>query len=731
MNEVHLKITGMSCAACIKTIELALKRNSNVVEARVNIATSKALIYLKSNVDEQLIQSLISSVKNAGYLAEKISQKTVSSNHDLVSFYKLILLQTLSLFFLVPMILEFFRIKAMLPIWLQFILATICQFTYGIRFYKKAFQSLKNKNASMDVLISLGTTASYLLSIYLFFILKDHHQTYFESGVIVISFVYLGKYLEELAKRKARKTIFSIEDLLPQKVRKVLKSTDTESIEISLDDIKSNDLLLVLPGERIPADGIVIRGSSHLNEAQITGESLPVSIETNSKVHGGSQNLEGAFVFRVTKVGADTKIAQLFHLLDNIQGSKLVIEKTIDKVSQIFVPAILILAILTFISWFFISHSPEKAFLHSIAVIVIACPCALGLAVPITLLVGSNLLAKNGILLQNISILEKTTNLNEVVFDKTGTLTEGAPFLVHFFGISTTDLDSLKIAASLEAHSEHPLARPLLQTAKDFKISLFENKNFKAIPGIGVTAEINNNNYAFGNKKCLKLFNLNLESLSVQQSQIHQELLNQGATISYLCSISEKNILGIFAFSDPIKESASKMIDHLKKMKLTLFLLSGDQLKSVQNVAQKLKIDSFEAEASPEEKLAFIEKRKKAGSIVLMVGDGINDSAALSKADLSISVSQSSELAQNSADILLLRENLLLIPESIHLLKSIHKKIKQNLFWAFSYNAFFIPLAAFGFLSPSLAGIAMAFSSVSVVLNALTLYQKKVIYAHS
>lgn len=712
-SEMNFAIQGLRCASCVGRVEKALKETPHVLEASVNLATEKAHVTFDSGTlsADQVVQI----ISKAGYGATEIKDNqaavTSSDTHS-----RNILLSSFAL--TLPMIFSMLVGHELRP-WTQLMLATPVQFVFGAVFYKGAYKAILARTGNMDLLVALGTSSAFFLSVYLMFFKGHHgHGLYFESSATIISFVLLGKFLEGKAKRQTTEALRALENLKPTMAR--LVQADGSEKEVSVGALRLNDLLVVRPGERIPADGLIVEGSTHVNEALITGEGLPVAKDINDKVVGGAINGEGVLKIKVTAVGSETTLARIIRMVEEAQIKKAPIQRLVDKVSSIFVPAVLIIALITFIVATLITANWEQALLQAVAVLVIACPCALGLATPTAIMVGTGLAAKNGILIKDAEALEVAQAVNLVAFDKTGTLTEGKPSLSKILPLSTSEENLLSLMSSLQAGSEHPLAQAVLTEAKKRNINFIKAKSLKAIAGKGVEGLIENETYTLGSNKILP----NVPHLSSEAQNFIQTAQAEGETISFLVQNSSSQILGIVSFHDQLKRESKGAIDHLKSLKIKTTLLTGDNQGSAHKIASVLGLDEVHAELMPQDKNLLIEQFKT-NHVVAMVGDGINDAPALASAHVGIAMSTGTDVAMHSAGITLMRGNPALIADAISISQKTYQKIKQNLFWAFIFNVVGIPLAAFGKLSPMLAGAAMAMSSVTVVSNTLLLNRWK------
>ncbi len=715
-QNIQLSIEGMTCASCVSHVEKALKKTAGVHDATVNLATEKASVAVSTGTD---VQTLINAVEAIGYEARipiehhAHTQLEEPKNNPK---WKVGTSIFLSLPLVLPMFLMPFGIHFMIPPLLQFALATLVQFYFGERFHKTSWKALKAKTANMDLLVALGTTAAYLLSVYqLFFQSGDEAHLYFESAAVVISLVLLGKFLEARAKLQATAAIRSLQDLRPETARVLRMGRESE---IPTSELFRGDIVIVRPGERIPVDGIVLQGESEVNESLITGESLPVFKGVKDRVTGGSINGPGVLQIKTTAIGTESVLARIIRMVEDAQAGKPPIQRLADQISAVFVPVVLVLALLTVIISVFVTGSWEISLIHGVSVLVIACPCALGLATPTAIMVGTGEAAKSGILIKDAEALELAHSISIVVFDKTGTLTEGKPELAELITISKTESELLTIAYSLQSQSEHPLAKAVINAATEKNITASAVTDLQALPGRGLMGTVNGIKTVLGNQGLMNERKVDTSLLNKEAKALEYE----GHTVSWLAAGNEQlEILGLLAFSDRIKPNAKQVIQSLKEKGIRSVMLTGDNEGSAARVALFLGIDEYRSHILPELKAHEVEKLKKRGTVVAMVGDGINDAPAIATADIGMAMATGTDVAMHVAGITLMRGDLELVTDAIEISRRTFSKIKQNLFWAFAYNIVGIPLAAFGYLSPLIAGAAMAFSSVSVVSNSLLL----------
>ncbi|WII71780.1 heavy metal translocating P-type ATPase [Bdellovibrio sp. 22V] len=728
-QEAELSIEGMTCASCVGRIEKSLKAVPGLKTASVNLATEKAKVtYVPGLVS---MNDLIGAVSRAGYEAKPVgSEKGSADNLDkekekLLKKERnhLIIAAILSSPLVLPMLLMPFGIHWMPPGWVQLLLATPVQFWLGARFYKAAWKAVKAKSGNMDLLVSLGTSAAYFLSVYYVARFGEHvgHEgtghLYFESAAVVITLILLGKYLESKAKQQTSAAIKALQALRPETAR---VKRDRKELEISIEEVRLGDLVVVRPGERVPVDGIVIEGSSQIDESLITGESLPVAKSNGDKVTGGSVNADGLLIVQTAALGSETTLARIIRLVESAQAGKAPIQRLVDKVSSIFVPVVLVIAAITILAWGFITGDWESAIIAGVAVLVIACPCALGLATPTSIMVGTGQGAKAGILIKDAEALEVAHSVTTVAFDKTGTLTEGRPQVSSVLSQKPQN-EIITLAASVQAGSEHPLAKAVMEEARKRGLEFDDAREFQAIPGRGLEARVADKLVFIGTKRLMDERRVSTHKLEAESARLAAE----GNTVSFIAQEGETEALGLIAFRDKVKATSKATIEELKRLGVKTVMITGDNRGAAEKAARELGIDEVRAEVLPQDKSRIIEELKAKGEIVAMVGDGINDAPALAAAHVGIAMSTGTDVAMHTAGITLMRGNPLLIPDAIDISRKTYRKIKQNLFWAFIYNVIGIPLAALGLLSPVIAGAAMALSSVSVVSNALLLKRWK------
>lgn len=721
-EETSFRVKGMTCGSCISHVEEFLLAVPGILKATVNLATEQARVTAVKGV--VTISQLKTAVTEAGYEAafeaELPTHKTNEKENELKKeFFLLIVSSVLTLPLVLPMLGDPFGYHWMLPFWAQLALATPVQFWLGARFYKAAFKAIRARTGNMDLLVALGTSAAYGLSLFELLRARNHLEhtlphLYFESAATIITLILLGKYMEAKAKLQTSEAIKALQALRPEHAT-VIRNEITQIVPI--ENLQMNDVVLIKPGEKIPVDGEIIDGTTQVDESMMTGESLPVFKKIGDKVIGGSINTDGLVKVKTSALGAETTLAKIIRLVETAQSAKAPIQRLVDRVSSVFVPIVIALSLLTILSWGFATGNWEEAIINGIAVLVIACPCALGLATPTSIMVGTGLGAKSGILIKDAEALEVAHSVNVVAFDKTGTLTVGKPSVTDIRTLSISSQGLLSIAASLQQGSEHPLASAVLKKATEDKVVLSELITMKAIPGFGVEGRLSSGHFLLGNRKLMKDRNISFQPFFDFAEQAELE----GKTVSYIADTEKHLALGAIAFSDTIKETALETIHRIHQLGIKTVMVTGDNKGAALVVARQLGIDEVRAEVLPHEKAQVIEDLKKNGSIVAMAGDGINDAPALSAAHVGIAMATGSDVAMHSSGITLMRGNPLLIPDALEISRKTYRKIQQNLFWAFIYNVIGIPLAAFGLLSPMIAGGAMAFSSVSVVTNALLL----------
>ncbi|MQQ99937.1 heavy metal translocating P-type ATPase [Glaciimonas soli] len=735
-NQLQLPIAGMTCASCVSHVEKALSKVAGVQQVSVNLATEKATIHTVGNV---AIESLLAAVAAAGYQATAPTDATVptptTKTAGWPAWWPVALSALLTLPLVAPMLLMPFSDGVndlsnhwTLSGWWQLALATPVQFWLGARFYRAGWRALKAKTGNMDLLVALGTSAAYGLSLYQLFAMSEHSHFYFEASAAVITLVLLGKWLETRAKRQTTDALRALNALRPERATVRRNGND---VEVSIDTLQNHDVVVVHAGERIAVDGVVMEGMSHVDASLLTGESLPVAKQAGDRVSAGTINGEGVLLVNTSAVGAETTLSRIIRMVEDAQAAKAPIQRLVDQVSAIFVPVVLVIALLTLLGWGFATNDWEMAILNAVAVLVIACPCALGLATPTAIMVGTGVAARYGILIKDAEALEIAHRINVVAFDKTGTLTLGQPSLISYLsGNSQTADQLLTLAAAVQRSSEHPLARAVMTAAANNNLVAPLASDVQTVAGRGVQAIVANQKYYLGSTRWMRELGVNLGALAASAAKLEAD----GCTISWLAgevldkSTAESaapNIAGLLAFGDTIKPSAPAAIARLQQLNIRVALLSGDNWGSVTAVGKQLGIADLHAEILPAYKALAISGLKQNGAMVAMVGDGINDAPALAAADVGIAMATGTDVAMQAAGITLMRGDPSLVADALDISRRTYSKIRQNLFWAFIYNLIGIPLAALGYLNPVLAGAAMAFSSVSVVSNALLLRRWK------
>ena len=725
-QSLRLKIGEMTCASCAGRVEKALRQVPGVLSAQVNLALETAEVRVAGNA--AALPQLVAAVEKAGYRAEAAHEAQAGANAASApgaSSRPIVLAALLSAPLALPMLGALFGRMWMLDGWLQWVLATPVQFWLGARFYRAGWKALRAGTGNMDLLVALGTSAAYGLSVYQLLAHGEHGMAhlYFEASAVVITLVLLGKWLEARAKRQTTDAIRALNALRPETAR--LRKDGVER-DVPMAAVRVGDQVVVRPGERIAVDGEILEGASEVDESLITGESLPVNKHAGDRVTGGAVNGQGLILVRTTAIGAESTLARIVRMVESAQAGKAPIQRLVDQVSSVFVPVVIGLALLTLLGWGLAAGDWEAALLNAVAVLVIACPCALGLATPTAIMAGTGVAARHGILIKDAEALEVAHRVRIVAFDKTGTLTEGRPELVALQPHVVTRAEALAWAAAIQAGSEHPLAKAVTQLAAKEQLGVPAASQARAVAGRGMSALVQGRALRLGSARFMQELGVDLAPLAPRA----EALQAQGRTVSWLADVTgAPQLLALLAFGDSLKASSAPAIASLQALGIQTALVTGDNRGSADAVASQLGIDLVHAQVLPENKAAIIGQLKAqckdSGARVAMVGDGINDAPALAAADVGIAMSTGTDVAMQAAGITLMRGDPALVADAIDISRRTYAKIRQNLFWAFFYNVVGIPLAAFGLLSPVIAGAAMAFSSVSVVSNALLLRRWK------
>ena len=733
MEKKILKIKGMHCASCQTLIEKNLMKLAGMSKASVNYAAEKAYVeYDEKKVSIKDMQKKVEALGYKAYIADGKDREKAERETEIKTLktkFWISIVFSLPLLYIVmgdmiglPLPELFMEMKYLSIIEL---LLTVPVIVAGNQFFSSGFRAVMNKQPNMDSLIAIGTGAAFLYSLivsidlWLGYSIFATPTLYYEIAAFLIAFILLGKLLEAIAKGKTSEAIKKLIGLQP-KTAVVIRNK--KEIELPIDQVEVDDIVLVKPGQKIPVDGIVVSGNSSVDESMITGESIPVEKIKDSKVIGGTINKHGSFTFKATKIGSDTALAQIIKLVEEAQGSKAPIQRLADNISGYFVPAVVIIAVITFLIWYFVGNGFVFALTAFIAVLIIACPCSLGLATRTAIMVGTGLGAKSGILFKNAKSLETAQKVNRIIFDKTGTITEGKPIVTEIIPLNkSSENEILKYASAVEKSSEHPLAEAIVNKAKEEKIVIQAVKQFYAIPGKGVGATLSGKKILFGSRKLFE-GSKGFSSINTQMQTLELE----GKTVMILSA--NKKILGLIAVADTVKQHAKEAIMQLHQQGIKTYMVTGDNKRTAEAIAKQVGIDHVLAEVLPAQKAEEVKKLQAKGKKVAMVGDGINDAPALTQADIGIAIGSGTDVAIESGDIVLMKNDLRDVVHALDLSKYTMKKIKQNLFWAFAYNVVGIPLAAGVFypftgwlLNPAIAGAAMAFSSVSVVSNSLSM----------
>ena len=766
-QKVNLRVTGMHCTSCAKNIEKKLENQEGVISAKVSYSTGSASVdYNPKKIADQKISKIINSLgykaffsaeESGGFATDPVCGMRVSKTNSIKKYFDgrihyfcseecvrkfespeeelKSMKKRVSLALSGVLVIALLRVIAMLTLaagvsiiswapipslpwftwgyWL-FILTTPVQFIGGWTFYKGAYNAIKNKSMNMDFLIAMGTLTAYFFSVFVLFfpgvLPVKEKDVYFEVSAVIIAFVLLGKFMEDYIKKRASAAVRKLLDLKP-KIAHVIR--DKKEVEIPAEEIMVGEIVIVRPGEKIPVDGVIIDGESSIDQSMVTGESIPVSKKKGDEVIGATINKHGMIKFKATKVGSETTLMQIVKMVEEAQASSAPIQRLADKVSSYFVPAVISIALLSFAGWWFIGNDFTLGLLSFVAVLIISCPCALGIATPTALMVGVGKGAEAGVLIRGGEYLERAHKLNKIVFDKTGTLTKGEPEVTDI--ISKNPKELLQIAAIAEKGSEHPLADAILKKASSLNIKVSSAKKFEAVPGLGVRAIWNGKKIVAGNRKIMEKEKLDFKNLEEKITSLEHD----GKTVMIIAF--NKKILGLVAIADALKPYSAETIQELNKLGIQSIMLTGDNERTANAIASQVGIKKVIANVLPNEKLDVIKKLQSEGNIVAMVGDGINDAPALAQAEIGIAIGSGSDVAKETGGIILIKDDLRDVVTGIKLSKMSMKKIKQNLFWAFFYNSAAIPLAAFGFLNPIIAAAAMALSSLTVVVNSALL----------
>ena len=721
-SSLNLSIGGMTCASCVGRVERALKKVPGVQDATVNLATESA--HITYATAEPLEARLRRAVRDAGYEPRTEAQAEAAENTSpWAGFTPVAIGLVLSLPLVVPMLGDLLGQHWMLPAWAQFALATPVQFILGARFYKAGWHALKARTGNMDLLVAIGTSAGWGLSVWLWLTAApgEMPHLYFEASAVVVTLVLLGKWLEARAKRQTTAAIRALHALRPDVAH--LLGLDGE-VDVPVAEIMVGDHIVVRPGERFPVDGRLLEGQTQVDESMLTGEPLPVSKEAHAQLTGGSVNGDGRVVVEVGAVGAETVLARIIRLVEDAQAAKAPIQRLVDQVSAIFVPVVLLIALATLLGWLWVGAGGEVALIHAVAVLVIACPCALGLATPAAIMAGTGVAAQHGILIKDAQALELAHKVDTVAFDKTGTLTVGQPQLTSFVVANGADeAFLLQAAASLQSGSEHPLARAVVAAAQARTLAVHAPAALQAVPGRGTEGVVDGATYLIGSLRWMDELQVPLGPLQARATALQ----NEGATVSALAERTPSGLVprALMAFGDEPKPGAKEALAQLRTRGIRTVMISGDNRGAANAMARRLGLDpdagEVLAEVLPGDKSAKVAELKAAGHVVAMVGDGVNDAPALAAADVGMAMGNGTDVAMQAAGITLMRGDPALVAAALDISHRTVMKIRQNLFWAFAYNVAGIPLAAMGYLSPVVAGAAMALSSVSVMANALLL----------
>lgn len=726
-NEINLSITGMHCAACVARIENTVKKLDGVDSVKVNLLTEKANVAVAEGGPTQ--EDIIQAITNIGFGAAELQDTGIPTidteakqKHD-AELKSLMTKVIIAACMAVPMMINmaFHRMGyGAIPVWGEFLMATVAQFGPGLVFYKNAWAAVHSGALTMDVLVVMGTTVAYLFSTYNMIFRPDlgHVGIYFETSAWLVTFILLGRYLEARAKGR---TSEAIEKLIGLQAHTAHVLRDGAFVDVPLDQVEHDDVLEVRSGEKVPVDGTVLSGASTVDESMLTGESMPVEKSVDSPVVGSTLNLTGTFTMKAEKIGGETVLAQIVKVVEQAQTSKAPVQRIADRVSAVFVPAIIAIAALVFVVWYFVMSSDiETALMNATAVLVIACPCALGLATPTSIMVGSGLSAEHGILFKDAVSLEETGKVNAIIFDKTGTLTAGTLAVELAKPVNASEVDLLNYVASLESKTSHPIGKALVRYATEFNGVISEVVNYEEVPGHGLQGNVNGALVQIGHSRWMTELGYDMAALmdEIQASEA------QGMAVSVVAA--DGNIAGILGVADVVRQESIDVIKQLKDLGVEVWMLTGDNKRTAAHIGKLVGINHIMAEVLPQDKANKVAELKAQGKMVAMVGDGINDAPALATADVGIAIGSGTDIAMESADVVLMNASLSTLVSAFKASRKTMKNIKENLFWALIFNTLGIPLAGVGMLTPMIAGTAMAFSSFTVVSNSLRLKRAKI-----